>query len=61
MPPIWLTLKDTAFYTAAGELESVDIVPADPERCRSIYNPLDMPEPATYAIGLHNDLRRRLV
>jgi len=29
MPPIRLTLKDAAFYTAAGELELGDIVPTE--------------------------------
>ncbi len=58
MPPIWLTPKDTAFYTAAGELESVDVVPTDAEPRRSICSPRDLPEPATKALGLYNDLMR---
>ena len=61
MPPIWLTLKDTAFYTAAVELESVDVILLGAGPRRSICNPRDLTQQGAKTYELHNELKRQWV
>jgi len=57
--PIRLTLKDAAFYTAAVEVESVDVVLPGTEPRRSICNARDLTQRGNKTYELHNELRRQ--